>query len=257
MSLKARARSPSSWRAVDAGSVVVQVARRHRRVPGDERLDRAAAPAAGSATTAAGCSRAIAAAASSGHAPLVGGDLAVDARRATASRRARPARCRRGAWAWQAASEQPGSFWIGLIDAEHAVPVGGRDRCASAPASRSCSQRPARGVAGVAGLGALVDASGRSRLASEENMMRPCLVEQPHLLDPLLPADGDDLPVQAVAPVLEHVVVGAALDRLAELVGAARRAAATSAAAMGAQRRAPPCAPIVERGHERRRRAIS
>ncbi len=47
---------------------------------------------------------------------------------------------------------------------------------------------------------------------------RTLLVEDSDLLDPVLVADGVDRAVQALGLVEQHVVLGAALDRLADLV---------------------------------------
>ena len=51
--------------------------------------------------------------------------------------------------------------------------------------------------------------------------MRPCLLKTRTRSMRCVVADRFDLPAEALAPVLEHVVLGAALDRLAEQVGAA------------------------------------
>ena len=83
-------------------------------------------------------------------------------------------------------------------------------------------QRLALGVAGVAGLAPLVqDRADLLPRGGEHD--RPLLVEQADLLDAFLLelADVADLAVQVVPAVLEHVVVRAALDGLAQLVGRA------------------------------------
>ena len=80
-------------------------------------------------------------------------------------------------------------------------------------------QRLVLGMAGEAGLGPLVQAVPdviRIRREYDSTL----LIEHPHPLDSFLAPDRLDLSVQAIAPVLEHVVLGAALDGLAEKIGA-------------------------------------
>ena len=70
-------------------------------------------------------------------------------------------------------------------------------------------------VAGVAGLRPLVHQAPDLLAVGREGDL-PVLVEDPDPFDALLSPDGRHDPVDFLAPVLEHEVVGAALDRVAE-----------------------------------------
>ncbi len=100
---------------------------------------------------------------------------------------------------------------------QHAMAVGGVD--AAARGEVQPDERLAGGMAGVAGLGPLVHRSARFGRIGREGEP-PLLVHHAHPLDALERADRLHRLVGRIAPVVEHVVVRACLDRVAE----ARRA---------------------------------